>query len=98
MSAFKKMIESMDKEHIDSVQELDFDLLNFTLQQFPQGLYDMLYLDPVHDELDDNEVKERKAVLDAAYVYLQSTMEEIGKVLREKYPEEMNSVQNRLNF
>lgn len=98
MNNFKDMIQKMDKEHIESVQDIDFDMYNFALQQFPQGLYDMLKFDPEQDELDENAIKERKAVLDAAYVYLQKTMEEIGEVLRELYPEEMKRVQNRVNY
>ncbi|QDX94716.1 hypothetical protein EEL30_21995 [Brevibacillus laterosporus] len=96
MGKFEKMLSKINEEHIEFAQEIDFDLWNFALQQYPQGLFDMLFLDA--QDLSEEEIKERKAVLDAAYVYLQSTMEEISRELKKKYPNEVETEHSRLNY
>ncbi|GAV11424.1 hypothetical protein [Paenibacillus sp. NAIST15-1] len=83
MGKFNEMLSTIDKEQIESIQNIDYDLWNYSLQQYPQALFDMLCLDS--RELDEDERRERIVALDAAYVYLQSTMEEISKELRKKY-------------
>lgn len=90
MGKFNEMLSAIDKEQIESIHNIDFDLWNYSLQQYPQALFDMLCLDS--KELDEDERRERIVALDAAYVYLQSTMEEISKELRKKYSTD------RLNF
>ncbi|WCF11670.1 hypothetical protein NDS46_30450 (plasmid) [Paenibacillus thiaminolyticus] len=92
MGRFEQMLTLIDEDQIEAAQNIDYDLWNYSLQQYPQGLYDMLCLDA--KELGENEIKERRAILDAAYVYLQSTMEEISKELKKRYSNECS----RLNY
>ncbi|ASA22631.1 hypothetical protein [Paenibacillus donghaensis] len=83
---FKNMIADIGNDEIETAAELDFIMWNDQLQEYPQALYDMLILDAV--DLPNEEKLKRKAILDAAYVALQSTMEEITRELQSKYPNE----------
>lgn len=60
----------------------------------------MLYseTDPEWCELAEEEIKERRFILDAAFVYLQAAMEDISVVLKGKYPEDMKRPHNSVNF
>lgn len=92
---FYEMLTKMNQEQITQVKEMDidYDLWNQALQDFPQGLYDMLILDAL--ELSEEEKSERKATLDAAYVYIQSKFEEVSKELKVYYSDIKT---NRLNY
>jgi hypothetical protein len=61
----------------------------------------MLFTDSNPDwasDLSEDDIRERKSVLDASYCYLQIAMEEISMYLKEKYPEDMKKKHNKINF
>lgn len=92
---FSDVLSNINQERILEVKEADisYDIWNQALQDFPQGLYDMLTLDAL--ELSEDEKNERKAILDAAYVYIQTKMEEVSGELKVYYPDIKT---DRLNY
>ncbi|WCK57414.1 hypothetical protein PP175_25440 (plasmid) [Aneurinibacillus sp. Ricciae_BoGa-3] len=100
MNNFQEMVSKLDEKDVEEAQIRDFNSwLNF-LVEYPQGLYDMLHTDadPEWSGLSKKEVRERKAILDAAFLYIQSTMEDISAVLKEKYPKDMMEKHNRIHI
>ncbi|ARF70733.1 hypothetical protein B7C51_25000 (plasmid) [Paenibacillus larvae subsp. pulvifaciens] len=82
MNKFKQIVAKIETRDTEESQARDFDdWLNY-LAEYPQGLYDMLLTDFEWSGLSEEEVRERKAILDATYVYIQSAIEDISTVLK----------------
>lgn len=96
---FIGIVNKMDDRDIEEAQTRDFYMWNEYIMYYSQKLYDLLgYYDEEYCKLSIEEIKERKAVLDAAYVYIQSAMEDITTYLQEKYPDEISKKHLELPF
>lgn len=101
MNEFEKRLKQMEEADIDEAQDRDFYMWNEYLIEFPQRLYDFLgshELDYEMNELTPEEIRERRAVLDCAYLYIQQAMSDVSQFIRKKYANDVEKENLKLNI